>query len=172
MSIFVAIELGAEARAAASHAIARWSPTVNAKWQQAEKLHLTVVFLGNPKPDGLAEKLDVLASRAQPFTLKLHGAGTFVTERAASVLWLGVGGELEKLHALEREAANLYGDSGRPYVPHVTLARAQTSDAFAPALSALNAVDGPGFQVTKLTLFESTHHQFRSIHESPLHSHA
>ena len=161
MSVFVAIDLDGPARAVAAAAIEQHRSSVEAKWQQADKLHLTLVFLGNTMPD--LTKVETLAARARPFSLELRGAGVFVTERAAAVLWLGVGGDLDALHALHRDAAAQLGDEPRPYVPHVTLGRAQVPGACDATAAALAELRSPRFTVQHLTLYESTHHQFRAL---------
>ena len=166
MSVFVAIELEAPVRAQVEAVLDEHRAAVDAKWLRPDKLHLTLVFLGNTIPE--TSKLDALAATATPFSLELQGSGVFVTERAPAVLWLGVGGELERLHALQREAAASLGDEPRPYVPHVTLGRAHTPGAFDAVAAKLAAFQSARFTVRHLVLIESTHHVFRGLHRSPL----
>jgi len=158
LSVFAAIDLDDAVRAQAAGAI---DPRIEAKWLPAAKLHLTVVFLGNAEPQPIVAKLDALCAEQAPFSLELRGSGVFVTERAAAVLWLGVGGDLDALHALRRRAG-----FSEPYAPHVTLGRAQVSGAFDEAARRLTAFASARFEVRHLTLYESAHGEFRALHRS------
>lgn len=172
MSVFLAIDLDPATRAAAAACLAPFT-TLEAKWQRVEKLHLTLVFLGNPKPDALA----ALPAQLEPFArtqprcvLHLQGSGTFKTARAPAVWWLGVGGQLEALQRLQANAARLLlgADEARPFVPHVTLARAKHPGRFTAPLAATRAFTSPPFSVDALTLFESTHDTWRALGRFPL----
>ncbi len=166
LSVFVAIDLDERARAEVAGVIDQHRASVEAKWLPPQKLHLTVVFLGNPQPEPLIPKLDALAATAKPFSLELTGSGIFETERAAAVLWLGVGGDLEQLRALQRAASQQLGDEPREYVPHVTLGRAHVPGAYDETARALQRFRGARFEVRHLTLYESTHHSFRVVKTS------
>lgn len=169
MSVFLAIDLDDAAREVATALIETHRGKVEAKWLRPDKLHLTLVFLGNATADQLATfvpKIDALAERRPAFSLRLSGAGTFTTARAPSVLWLGVSGELDALAALQHDALGaLTQHDDRPWVPHVTLARAKQSfDALAQSLADLRS---EAFGVRHLTLYESTHHHYRVLHRAP-----
>lgn len=144
---------------------------VKGKWLPAEKLHVTLVFLGNAtaeRVEALRPTLDSLAELA-PFSLRLEGAGTFVTARAPSVLWLGVGGELSALAALQTEAMRrLEVTPTQTWVPHLTLARAHTDGALTPVAESAHGFVSASFEVRELVLFESTHHHFKKLHVVPL----
>ena len=113
-----------------------------ASWVAAERMHLTLVFLG--EVDGT--KLDALGSALRPvFTgaprmrLRLAGAGTLPPDRPARVAWIGVEGRAvdglessaptDPLAAIERRTraalAPLFDRpfEDRPYHAHVTVAR-------------------------------------------------
>ena len=167
MSVFLAIDLAPEPRAQVATLIETHRGMVEAKWLRADKLHLTLVFLGNATADQVAEfqpKLDALTEGRSPFALRLNDAGTFVTARAPSVLWLGVRGDLAALEMLQRDAVTaLLGAEDRAYVPHVTLARAQQPGAFSALARHLETFESADFSVATLTLFESTHHHYRAL---------
>ncbi|MBE2253622.1 MAG: RNA 2',3'-cyclic phosphodiesterase [Myxococcus sp.] len=183
MSVFLAVDLDEPARAVAAGVIERLRDGHAAKWVRADKLHLTLVFLGNPSEahvEAFKPLVDALATRHGPFSLSLSGAGTFGTARAPSVLWLGVGGALEALATLQADAATtlLTGalpgvkpdEQGRPYAPHVTLARAKHGSAFEAATAALASLRSSPFVVGHLTLYESRHDVYRPLHRAPLRS--
>ena len=171
MSVFVAVELSHVVREAVERVI-DGHRAITAKWQRGEKLHLTLVFLGNPTAEQVSSftpRIDELASRHAPFSLQVEGAGRFETMRAPTVLWLGVGGALEPLRQLQAALATALGVvATQPYVPHITLARAQDAHAFDAAMPALEQVKSESFLVEHVTLFESTHHQYRALHRSAL----
>lgn len=101
------------------------------KWVHPDDLHITLKFIGEAPPSAIGAietALERVAARSTPFPLALAGIGTFGAGPAPRVLWLGLGGRLEPLKALqsdvERQLASLgYEPEGRPYAPHITLAR-------------------------------------------------
>ncbi len=164
VSFFLAVDLDDTARAEVVACIEAHRHAVAASWLRADKLHLTLRFLGHPTPDALAALEPVVRSIAQrtaPFTLSLRGAGFFVTARAPSVLWLGVDGDLASLHSLHAALTPL--DDTRPFVPHVTLARAQSPGALETLEPHLHDFASSPFRIGGLTLYESTHTVYRAV---------
>lgn len=181
MSVFLAVDLDEPVRALASEVIERFRPTLDAKWVREDKLHLTLVFLGNPTAahvETFKPLVDEVASQHAVFSLELGGVGTFGTARAPSVLWLGVKGALESLRSLQADAqrslvsADLPGlepdEHGRLYAPHVTLARSKHDTAFGAASIALADFSSPPFLVSHVTLYESRSDRYRALHRAPL----
>jgi 2'-5' RNA ligase len=165
LSFFVAVDLDAPVRAEVTSLIEARSKTTEAKWLPPRKLHITLQYLGHPKPDAVAAlepKLAALARGRARFSLALHGAGTFETRRAPAVLWLGVGGELEPLRTLQRDVAHACGAvDDKPFVPHLTLARGQSAKAMAAVAKELEHFRTQSFVVSGLTLYESKDDVFR-----------
>ncbi|MCP3996460.1 MAG: RNA 2',3'-cyclic phosphodiesterase [bacterium] len=95
-----------------------------------ENWHITLRFLGDTstmQADAIRAHLDqhLMVER---FRLRLSGLGGFPRERKASVLWMGLAGDLEPLNTLADEcetAAVRAGlePEGRPFHPHITLSR-------------------------------------------------
>ncbi|MDX2014804.1 MAG: RNA 2',3'-cyclic phosphodiesterase [Myxococcaceae bacterium] len=181
MTVFLAIDLDDTARARAADVIERARQRVDARWVRADKLHLTLVFLGNPtgaQVEGLRARASAVAARHGPFELRLAGVGTFGTARAPSVLWLGVAGAVAPLHALQADArAHLLLDDlpgvqpierERPYAPHVTLARSKEGHPFGDLETSLRAFESAPFQVGHVTLYESTASEYRALHRASL----
>jgi 2'-5' RNA ligase len=134
MRLFVAIDIGAAQRAAIHHLCTQLAPKAsNARWQQAEAIHLTLAFLGEVDvrlAEEVGAQLAQVAARHAPFSLELGALGTFGPPRRASVLWMGLtgGGEaLASLHAdVARSAAAVgFTPDKRGFTPHLTLARAR-----------------------------------------------
>jgi 2'-5' RNA ligase len=106
----------------------RWSPT--------ENLHLTLRFLGETtaqQREQVIARLQDVAAVAAPFTLHVdvsgRGLGGFPNLRQPRVLWMGLGGELDRLGRLQIEMEQIAQAVGfvpetKGYSPHLTLARA------------------------------------------------
>jgi RNA 2',3'-cyclic 3'-phosphodiesterase len=167
MSVFIALDLDDAVRSQVTGLIALGQSTVSAKWLTLEKLHLTLVFLGNPTPaavEGLKASLDPFAAAQAPFELALSGAGSFATPRAPAVLWLGVAGNVSALSALRLAALQHLGmTEERAYTPHVTLARARDVAAVERQVETLKTFGSSTFWVRHLSLYESTHEGYRAL---------
>ena len=101
------------------------------RWVEPDQIHLTLKFLGEVRPERVAQVKAAVArvgEKTQPFSLKLGGAGAFPTMRRPKVVWLGVEAtpELRCLkHDIEWELAPLgYDREVRAFHPHITLGRA------------------------------------------------
>jgi len=101
------------------------------KWVDPDGVHLTLKFLGNV-PAGrvteIARAIEVAAKAVTPFELEVSGLGVFPNLKQVRVLWVGIGGEVDRLKELQRgidtELAALgFAREDRPFVPHLTLAR-------------------------------------------------
>ena len=151
MRLFVAVVPPADAighldRAAAdvraSFADLAWIPT--------ERWHLTLAFYGEVDERELArvERRGLRATRhAAAPDLRFAGAGHF----GDRVLWVGVRGERDGLRAL----AGALATDGRPYRPHLTLARARRGGDPRAAAALLAPYDGPGWRAAEVVLFRS-----------------
>ncbi len=101
-----------------------------AHWQERDKLHLTLSFIGEVEGSAMAMIDDALAGIDAPgFTLQLHGVGQFGEGKRARAhaLWAGVRPN-PALEHLQHKVANAIRRVGTPsdghkYTPHVTLAR-------------------------------------------------
>jgi 2'-5' RNA ligase len=166
--VFCAIELPAEVRSRAAAAIARLRdavPEARASWEQEEKLHITLKFLGEIAMERV-EALSGAASRAaqssQSFILALSGAGAFPPRGNPRILWLGiedVSGALVHLQSrLEEECATAdFAREERPFHPHLTLARIRVPQG-ARRLAQLHQAtvfEPIEFDVTNLVLMRS-----------------
>ncbi len=181
MSVFLAVDLDEPTRGTVSALVGQLSTRHLAKWLRPDKLHVTLVFLGNATPAHVAAflpRIDALAKRHRPFELVLSGVGTFGTRRAPSVLWLGVGGALEALEALQHDAAEVLlteplpgvtaVERERAFSPHLTLARSKQGGVFDEVTKALEAFRTPPFIVGHVTLYESRHDEYRALHRATL----
>jgi 2'-5' RNA ligase len=173
VSFFLAVDLDEPVREEAWRAVERERPHASdAKWLRRDKLHVTLAFLGEPSLEvraGLEARVRGLVERLPSFSLHLGGAGQFETARAPAVLWLGVGGELGPLRAVQHAlSVGLQVELDRPYVPHLTLARGKRVDALAGVRAALEAFRSAAFVVDHVTFYESTHEKYAAHFQVPL----
>ena len=184
MRLFFAIELGdalldqLEERTAPLRAEA---PEL--AWVRREHRHLTLKFLGEVEEASAGkaiEAADRAAARHQPLEMSVRDIGAFPNFRRARVVWSGVEQEprLELLHhdlelECEREGFEV---EGRPFRPHITLARVRAPLAVERARGLARVARTVRMQATvrveRITLFESTlaptGARYRRIHEAPL----
>lgn len=160
MRLFAAVRGSEAAYDAVAAALAAADSPGAPVWTDRSLWHVTVVFIGNCDPGQLADRLG--AVDFDPFELRFQGAGTF-PERGAPprVLWAGVGGDLDALHALHRAARDAAvragaGPDPRPYRPHLTLGMWRPGRPADPGCAAgLAGHTGPLFTVTELRLYAS-----------------
>ena len=127
----------------------------------ADKMHLTLHFIGPALIEWLVEKLDTIHCEAFPLTIR--SLGHFETARNTITLWAGVdpSPSLLELHRLLGEclsSLNLPLDS-RPFSPHITLARGDRPlkpgllEAF---IANHRRFELPAIPVTEIQLYSST----------------
>jgi 2'-5' RNA ligase len=152
-------------------------------WVAPHERHFTLRFLGEVDEGALPALIaaaDHLAATHRPFDMELGGVGAFPSLRRARVIWIGVDQEprLELLHHdLELALEPLgYELEGRPFRPHVTLARVRAPlDAEcgrALARAARKVAFSATQHVAALTLFDSvpapTGSRYRRVHTATL----
>jgi len=130
--LFIAINFPASLRTnlhEATKPLRDAAPT--AKWVDTDRLHLTIKFLGGQPENTVAPLVDALRAvgkRFDPIALELGGLGAFPNLRRPRVVWMGVKGDpkLELLHHDVETSCGVLGFEveGRPFRPHLTLARA------------------------------------------------
>lgn len=135
---------------------------VGLRWEQRDRYHLTLQFLGPvrklaPVVGGLAS---VLRDRTA-FSFQLGGAGAFPKPGRARVVWIGpaVGGpDLVGLAAAVAGGLRPHGyePDRKEFHPHLTLARLKVPDNVADVLAAIGSEPvGEPFAVTEVLLYQS-----------------
>jgi 2'-5' RNA ligase len=142
MRTFIAIEFPTTVQQALQHLCGELKRHLAAqkapdclRWAPVDNIHLTLRFLGDTTPAQaqiIATGLREVTANSAPFELTVGGVGAFPQLRQPRVLWLGVGGDLTQLHALQaavEQTAQLAGFAAeeRPFTAHITLARTQRS---------------------------------------------
>ena len=132
--IFVAVDISDEARRrvlAYTDTLRREFPNVRAGWEKAEKLHLTLKFLGDTDEKQLQNLIEIVektANRISRFKLQIAKTGVFPTPQNARILWLGVNDEKRNLSKisgiLETECEKTgFQKEKRNFKAHLTIAR-------------------------------------------------
>lgn len=173
MRIFTAIELSVEA----IQEIERIQTTIRERvscrrWQPLKNLHLTLHFLGEVeerKIEPLQSSLAAICQSHSPFRLELGQIGAFPRLERANILWLGLGGEVSRLCALEKamrrgiQELSLVTED-RPYSPHITLARQPEDTARLVSVIRELKVNRTGWPVQRILLFQSRLHPAGAIY--------
>jgi len=129
---FIAIELPKELRLELGRLQAKLKvdrPRV--KWADPNGIHLTLKFLGDipiASIEPITRALTESAGKVPPFQLTVQQLGAFPSLKSVQVVWVGLGGELDKVDELyQLIEANLshlgFAAEQRPFTPHLTLAR-------------------------------------------------
>lgn len=148
---FVALELPAEVKSAIAATQDRGIAGV--RWVEPEGAHVTMKFLGPTREDAVPRIDEALARAAEGFGgLRLT---TAEIGRFPGAVWLGLGGEIERLvglrDAVERELSRLgWPTDARPFRAHVTLGRLKQGK-----LPDLTAPAPLTFEVGEVSLMES-----------------
>jgi RNA 2',3'-cyclic 3'-phosphodiesterase len=157
--LFVGIQLNDASRAACARVSEALQRTgFAAKYEPAEKLHVTLAFLGSVaanRSEAVVAALAGVTARNAPFTLTLDKVGAFPHERRPRVVYVGAreqGAPFRNLAQSVRSSYTALGfQLGDDSVAHVTIARIK--DPRAPLRSIEFApID---FEVESLSLFES-----------------
>lgn len=166
MRLFVAFEIPPEVkRRIAERVDALRSTLPPASWVPADRLHLTLDFLGEVEEsrlDAIREALTPVFAEVPALRMRLGGPGTFPPGRPARVAWIAIEPdavlgaiELRARGALERVLAQPLED--RPYHAHVTVARPRRPwmrSAVAAFRLGLAGVDGE-WQAPRAVLVQS-----------------
>ena len=170
MRLFLALELTEPWRRAAEAATAALAAehAQSLRVVRPELLHLTARFLGEVDEASVEQLQAALAEQVPPIevALALGAAGTFGPAARTSVVWLGVGGDLEGLRALAARVEAALLDAGLPgerreLRPHLTLARVRRQAgagerrAIAASARALAAPEAAPFVARELLLVRS-----------------
>ena len=131
MRLFLAINFAPEVRHAIAEATAPLRDAArDLSWIREPQIHLTVKFLGEQPEETasrIAEAMQVVAARNRVVDVEIGGIGAFPNFRRPRVVWIGVSPEpkLELLHHDVEAVCESLGLplDGRPFRPHLTLAR-------------------------------------------------
>jgi 2'-5' RNA ligase len=130
---FIAIELPHELKLALARLQEKIKSGSSApiKWVDPGSIHLTLKFLGdisNGITGRITSALEDAARGIHPINIEVGGLGVFPSMSRVQVVWVGLGGELEKLGQLQQRIETGFIPLGfkaetRSFTPHLTLAR-------------------------------------------------
>lgn len=103
------------------------------KWEQPEKLHITLRFLGDVDEQQLPHLIKDCATimcNLNSFSLIYEGLGCFPDPRNPRIIWAGSHNDDGRLIYMKKEVEDIAARYGferetRPFHPHITLARVQ-----------------------------------------------
>lgn len=166
--IFVAIDIFREARNKVSSYIDDLRaafPKVRVGWVKAEKLHLTLKFLGDINDEQLERVKEGVAKAAihfVPFRLRIESTGVFPSAKKARTLWLGLEEKKNNLqeivNLLETEFKNTgFATEKRNFHPHLTIGRLREPQKSMELvkLHLASQFDVVEFEVTEIVVYES-----------------
>jgi 2'-5' RNA ligase len=149
LRVFVALPLDNHAIKALSNTVSTLRSTSEAHWRWVTEsnLHLTLRFLCTITPARLNTVVVAakqVAANSSSLQLSLDDIGVFPSWQRPSVLWIGVGGDIQPLKRMAQQLEAVLVDAGfpaadKPFKPHITLARSKagiptTKEAFSSSL--------------------------------------
>ncbi len=133
MRLFVAIETPPEVRKQLSALIAELrSLDLPVKWEQTDKLHLTLKFIGDTAGENIPAITTALKAAAtnipDPLLIRYGSLGMFPDRARPRIFWVGVenpDGVLRRLQSSVEQVLEPLGieREQRPFHPHVTIGR-------------------------------------------------
>lgn len=133
MRVFIAIDLSPEAKKEIEKFYKKvlFKKHWPVKWEKPEKLHLTLVFLGEIKKTKLQpikSAIKKVIRNFKPFLISFKGLGCWPEFAYPRVIWLGLKGDLKSLAMiqknLEKELIKIgFNLEIKPFSPHITLGR-------------------------------------------------
>lgn len=146
------------------------TPVEGARWQSAEQLHLTLLFLGAVDDERVPSlQASAGAVRQAPFELSVTGLRCFGQPARPRNLWAGVAPTQPVVDLHATLASHMCPEGGsspsRTFCPHITLARFKRQTGSVQTLLAEYGDVGFGhFPVEAFCLFQSTRGEAGSVY--------
>jgi len=167
MRLFTGIDLPAEVVRNLESLLARLRPAARVRWSPPANLHITTRFIGEWPAERLPALKAALAALpgAGPIPISVRKLGFFPNQHAPRVFWAGVEASpgLAVLAFDTDRALDALGlqAEGRPFSPHLTLARIAASKEPAPlqklreTIAALPSLEFGDFTADRFHLYQS-----------------
>lgn len=164
---FLAIDLPEEIKVQIENVQNRLKTAVKGiRWTRPEGIHLTLKFFGNISENQIYDISSVVEKNTvnvRPFTLNVSMLGTFPNPKRPRVLWLGIGGSVERLLYLQREIEKDLESIGfqrenRAFKAHLTLGRVKSPKnvkGLSEVIENEGIYDAGSFRAGGLTLLKS-----------------
>ena len=164
MRLFTALDLPPEVIGSLEALLDRLRPAARLKWSAPANLHITTRFIGEWPTDRLPELQAALAGLPghRPIPIAIRKLGFFPNPHSPRVFWAGVEAPPD-LAALASEtdrslAALGLPSEGRPFSPHLTLARIKEPtpmQKLRESVAALPSLDFGSFTAASFYLYQS-----------------
>lgn len=134
------------------------------RWIYIDNFHLTLKFLGETDmktATGIGQKMRELCGSTRKFDLNMSGLGNFPGNGCLRVLWLGLGGDSDKLLSFQSKVDQSMEQLGfqrekRGFSPHITIGQDIVFDSEFGRIKELAGVRSfSGMTVEKVYLFKS-----------------
>lgn len=164
MRLFTALDPSPEVQERLVELLDRLRPSARLRWTKPENLHLTLKFIGEYPDAELGALQEAMREAPWPgrFEVRVAGLGFFPNDRAPRVFWAGIqaGKELAGLARAIDEVLLKLGvpAEGRPYSPHLTLARIENRtplERLHRTIRDLGPVDLGSFRPDRFYLYRS-----------------
>ena len=170
LRVFCAAELPEDVRARVAAHVARLQEASHSplriSWERAEKLHLTLKFLGElelAQVEALTRAAQRAAESVERFELIMQEAASFPLSGNPRVLWLGLSDDTHRLARLHKQLETECAREGflretRAFHPHITIARIRIPNAAARHVANLHREMGfapVSFTVNELVIMQS-----------------
>ena len=177
--LFIALDLSDEARLEVSGLISAIDRLGigGVRTVRSAGIHLTLRFVGDVERERIQTLVDAMRSasaRTEPFTLVLGEVGAFPNVRNASVLWVGIDGDIDSVVQLRRRIEDEMSGHGfrrdrRRFNPHVTLARIRPGVSAEDRARLIDEIKSAGhtrtrFVINSVALYQSTLHPEGAIY--------
>jgi 2'-5' RNA ligase len=148
---------------------------LRARWVRPENIHLTLKFLGDLDPDDI-DKIGAAMTGAtiefSPITMSVRGIGVFPGIKRPRVIWLGLGGDIRSLLALqgrleEKLAGVGFPKDKRSFKAHLTLGRIKQSAnpaVIRQMISEYASLSSDEFTCNQVILFKSDLKPLGAVH--------
>ena len=127
--------------------LSRATPQRSVRWDKADKIHLTLKFLGDTRQDDVPRISEALANATREikkFSFAVDGLGCFPNLKQPRVVWVGVKDSAALINmqkAIEKYVMPLgFPKEDRAFSPHLTLGRVRREASRAEAASVGEAV--------------------------------
>lgn len=175
--IFVAIDISDRARIRVTDYIEDLRgefSNLRVGWEKAEKLHLTLKFLGDIDSNELQNLTEAVEKTAQQFAnfkFQISQTGVFPSNRNARILWLGIDDENRNLQKINNVLEMECGQKGlvkenRNFKAHLTIGRLREPNKSKELIDAhLNKTFAAvKFEVSEIVIYESRLQKSGSIY--------
>jgi 2'-5' RNA ligase len=135
LRLFIAIEIPADVKSHIASVINELKASnADIRWEQIEKLHITLKFLGDTNEKLLPQivlLLEGVASHVSPFLISYLGVGCFPNKREPRIIWVGAqeaSGTLQSLvESIESAMASVgFEKEERKFHAHATVGRVKS----------------------------------------------